>query len=237
MTDPIWFNDVSILLSHNRLTEFFPIPEQSMDEKLNAIVRLSMYTSLILIFYHSNLKYINVLIFFLIFTYVIRPNEQDEPVNNEITGVEKLQNELSDATAETTNTTGICTKPTIDNPFMNVTMKDYLNVDPKTGRIVDRPPACDSNLPDIKKEIDVGFNNNLFKDVSDVFGKVNSQRNYYTTPNTTIPNDRESFANWLYLAPKTCKEDQDYCLKYEDIRGKKPIYYDSQTNPEKNAQK
>ena len=124
-----------------------------------------------------------------------------------------------------------CVAPTIDNPFMNATMKDFLNVDPVTNRIVDRPEACDTNDVEIKKQIDSSFNNNLYKDVNDVFGKMNSQRQFYTMPSTTIPNAQDDFAKWLYLNPKTCKEDQDFCLKYEDIRAKRPVMYNPNQNP------
>ena len=34
-----------------------------------------------------------------------------------------------------------------------------------------------------------------------------SSRQFYTNPSTTIPNDQEAFAKWLYYNPeKTCKE-------------------------------
>ena len=68
-------------------------------------------------------------------------------------------------------------------------------------------------------------------DVNDVFGKMNSQRQFYTMPSTTIPNAQDDFAKWLYLNPKTCKEDQDFCLKYEDIRAKRPVMYNPNQNP------
>ena len=113
---------------------------------------------------------------------------------------------------------------------MNVTMKDYMNLD-KNGFIVNRPPACDPNDPEIKKLMDQGFSNNLYRDVSDVFGKNSSQRNYFTMPWTTIPNKQDEFARWLYLSPKTCKEDQDYCLRYEDIRSKRFIMPNPERNP------
>ncbi len=60
---------------------------------------------------------------------------------------------------------------------------------------------------------------------------MNSQRQFFTMPWTTIPNAQNEFAKWLYLNPKTCKEDQDYCLKYEDIRAKRPVVYDETKNP------
>ena len=55
--DPFWFDNLSILYQQNRLIEFFPMQEQTLNEKLNSIVRLSFYCSIILSFYHENNKY------------------------------------------------------------------------------------------------------------------------------------------------------------------------------------
>jgi hypothetical protein len=60
---------------------------------------------------------------------------------------------------------------------------------------------------------------------------MSSQRNYFTMPWTTIPNKQDEFARWLYLSPKTCKEDQDNCLRYEDIRSKRFIMPNPHRNP------
>jgi len=42
-------------------------------------------------------------------------------------------------------------------------------------------------------------------------------------PSTTVVNDQEGFAKWLYNSPQTCKENSEYCLRYEDIRAKRPV--------------
>lgn len=229
-SDPFWYNDINILIHPDRLTEFFPIGEHTLEEKFNALVRLSLYISIILFYYHGDYNYFGIFIGTLLITYFIWINKpiSNEGKLNELSStfpeqvVEKLENE---------GNTSNCTRPTIDNPFMNVTMKDLLNVDETTGTIVDRPAACDTTNPDVKKEIDNNFNNNLFKDVNDIFGKMNSQRQFYTMPSTTIPNAQDEFAKWLYLNPKTCKEDQDYCVGYEDLRAKRPVFYDPTQNP------
>ena len=231
ISDPFWYNQYDILWNSNRLTEFFPTNDQTLEERFNSIVRLSFYLSIILFFYHNDIKYLFIFIGVLLLTYYLYTNypkkisiKSDSKIPRETIGlIEKLENN--------DNSNTVCTEPTIDNPFMNVTMKDYLNVDPNTQSIIDRPPACSTVNPDIKKKIDNYFDNNLYKDVNDVFGKMNSQRQFYTMPSTTIPNAQNEFAKWLYLNPKTCKEDQDYCLKYEDLRAKKPIFYDETTNP------
>ena len=47
---------------------------------------------------------------------------------------------------------------------------------------------------------------------------VHMQRQFYTMPSTTIPNDQTGFAKFLYQLPTTCKEDSAQCLRYEDVR-------------------
>lgn len=258
MSDQIWIDDFNILFKQERLMEFFPTKEQTNEERINAIVRLSLYTSILLAIYHSNVKFFAIFAFFLAFTSLVYKHhpelsdvelkskiqavtekrtkdsylkEQGNPKLNNFTpsfglqNVEKLENEKGASQGN-----GKCTQPTIDNPFMNFTMKDYMTFD-ESGKIVDRAPACDPNDPEMKKTMDKSFNNNLYRDVGDVFGKMSSQKNYFTMPSTTLINDRESFQNWLYLSPKTCKEDQDQCTPFEDLRNKKQILPNPERNP------
>lgn len=262
MSDPIWIKNFGILFKPERMLEFFPTKDQTNEERINAIVRLSLYISFALSAYYSNIKFLSIFVFFLGFTFVVYKNNSvsDTKTETALSVQEKVQRDVEKrAELEKTNPqlnnfipsaglrgvkeqlendkvpqkpldATLCTKPTIDNPFMNVTMKDYMNLG-QNGVIINRPPACDPNDPEVKKLIDQGFSNNLYRDVSDVFGKNSSQRNYFTMPWTTIPNKQDEFARWLYLSPKTCKEDQDYCLRYEDIRTKRFIMPNPERNP------
>ena len=241
--DKFWLDDPSILISSDRLTEFFPNKLFTLDEKLNSLVRLGMYISIILIFYFKNIKWSNIFLFSLLLTYYIHINKPTKtdlglPEHSREQLVETFRTVARDSqpadfpssseTAfnkeETTQNQSECTQPTLDNPFMNMTMKDYLNFD-TSGKIKERLPACDTTNPDIKQAIDNNFKNNLYRDVNDVFGRFNSERQFFTMPSTDIiPDIKGEFKHWLYNSAKTCKEDQDYCLRYEDIRGKqKPI--------------
>jgi hypothetical protein len=226
-TDKIWIQDFKVIF--NKPIDFFPTKTQTNEERLNSIVRLSLYISLLLSVYHSNLKYLTIFIFMLFLTYIIYSNHP----NNNINPIEKLDGKIDTNTPYPTQNSNplTCTKPTIANPFMNFTMADYMTFD-SNGNTVDRPPACDQNDPSIKTQIDSGFDNDLYKDVSDIFGKMNSQRNFFTTPSTSIVNDQESFQNWLYKNPQTCKENQDSCQPYEDIRSNRRfVQYDTSVNP------
>jgi hypothetical protein len=93
----------------------------------------------------------------------------------------------------------ICYKPKENNPFMNILMDDYKH-NPK------RAKACNVSNGNIKKMTTKYFNNNLYRDVGDIFHRNASDRNYYTTPVTTIPNDQDAFLNYAYKIDKTCKE-------------------------------
>jgi hypothetical protein len=92
------------------------------------------------------------------------------------------------------------TIPSPRNPFMNVLVDEIKN-NPN------RKEAASHNNPVVKATLDDYFRVNWFSDPTDVFGRNQSQREFITMPSTTIPNDRESYQNWLYKIPgKTCKE-------------------------------
>ena len=94
-----------------------------------------------------------------------------------------------------------CRIPNKDNPFMNPTLSDYGSDKPPL------PKSCPSyNNVGVQRRVEELFNEDLYRDVNDIFGKNNSQRQFYTVPGNQIPNDQHSFANWLYGTPSTCKE-------------------------------
>lgn len=112
----------------------------------------------------------------------------------------------------------VCRKPTKDNPFVNPPITD-LNTD-------NSPMPCNSNdiIDDqiIKEtEGDDKFNADLYRNVSDLFNVKNGLRQFYTVPSPGVPNDQEGFANWCYKTEGTCKENQEQCLRYEDLRFKR----------------
>jgi hypothetical protein len=202
--DSFWADNISVLLQSDRMSEFFPTSSQTSNERLNSIMRFGMYVSVLLALYNRETQYLLIFFVFGAITLFVHKNSK--------AAVEGLE--------DTPATQKTCTQPTIDNPFMNATMGDYMNI--VDGKIVDRPPACDATSDEVKEQVENAFENNLYRDVTDVFGKFNSQRQFYTMPSTTIPNDRDSYMKWLYATPKTCKEDNE-CLRYEDVRANRPV--------------
>ena len=104
-----------------------------------------------------------------------------------------------------------CKMPTDDNPFMNPEVYDALEDDP--------PVACNSDDVDIdvlNKQVTNKFNDELFRDATDLFEIKNSQRQFYTIAGSKTP-DTVGFANWLYGNMPACQSNQMDCFKYNDL--------------------
>ena len=194
VSDQFWFNDYKILFDLSRIKEFVPTFDMSTVEKLNAISRFLIYAGLILTFMYADYLFMYVPIVGLaLICYVY--------INSE----EAIQEGFSDIDPNQD-----CVKPSIDNPFMNVLMSDDR----------DRSPACDIEDPNIKADMKKMFEHGLYTNADDIWDRNNSQRQFYTNPSTTIPNDRDSFMKWCFNTPYVCKDgDQHTCLKNEDLRG------------------
>tara|TARA_B100001093_G_scaffold510518_1_gene576550 strand:+ start:1344 stop:1988 length:645 start_codon:yes stop_codon:yes gene_type:complete len=187
-----WFDKPSILFDNQKMYNFFPKKNMSIEEQLNSLVRLSMIITLFLILINKEVNYIYINIFCLIFTYLIYNYSKNE------------RESFSD------NLEKRIVKPTQDNPFMNVIQTDYSD-NPNREAI----SKLSNNINyEVNNEIDKHFNYNLYNDIEDIFNRRNSQRQFYTTPVTTIPNEQTKFAKWLYNSPPTCKEGNGYsCIK------------------------
>ena len=90
-----------------------------------------------------------------------------------------------------------CRIPTDNNPFMNPTI---------FGEDNNKTSCLSYNNKGIQNNIETKFNKEIYREASDIFGKNNSQRQFYTVPSKKYPNDQDAFKKWLYSTPPTCKE-------------------------------
>ena len=97
------------------------------------------------------------------------------------------------------------TGPTGANPFMNVLLTEI-------GDNPMRPPA--KGVEFMKRQFSNEFQDRIYGDAGDVFQKTQNQRVWAVQPNTSVPNDQESFQNWLFRTPgRTCKEGNSRACK------------------------
>ncbi len=180
----IWYRDPAGLFAHGNYVKFLPRPGTPLAAQLNAAMRLAIYFTVLVMLLRQNVHALYVLVFVAGFTYFIHSRA---PQIDTMDGGDPLGAAAG---------AGPCVRPSDDNPFMNVLQFD----DPK------RPAACNALKCGVKRDIRERFNKNLVRDVDDIFEKKASDRQFYTTAITTVPNDQETFAKWLYLAPPTRKE-------------------------------
>ena len=196
--DPFWTNDYKILFYKEKLDEFFPTINMTLIEKLNAIFRLSIYLSVALYLLTGNYLYLFIMIIVGVFTCFIYYNQKNN-LELYFNSIPDSNNNLIEQTIHNKNDI----LPSTENPFMNIN----LITDNK-----EKEAAPQSwNNQNLKEEIEDKFGYNLYRDVGDLYGKSNSQRQYYTMPSTTIPNNQTSFAKWCYGVGPTCKEKSIYC--------------------------
>ena len=190
MREEIWIKDISILFNQDNLTKFIPNDKMDFNEKLNSIVRFSFYLTIILFLYNFSYLNLYIVIFAVAITYIIY-QYKDEELDNETFKLDYFKEKRN----TTTKKQDICRKPTKNNPFMNRLLTDTRDIN-----------ACNIQDSNIKQEIEQNFNKKLYMNISDIYQKDNSQRQYYTTPVTNIVNNQTNFANWLYKTPPSCKE-------------------------------
>lgn len=179
----IWYKDIFGFLSD--YDKFVPIKSMNLNEKLNSIVRLALYVSIIhyLIFNDSSIFTVTACTMLITAVYYLSKRE----FYSEYKKLSKDEKHDVDVVQPID-----CTKPKRTNPFMNVLMNEYTE-NP------DRPEACDVDDNLVKAKMDNAFfHDETYREIDDVFDRKTSYRQFFTMPNTQIPNKQDDYANWLY---------------------------------------
>jgi len=163
----VWFDDPKQLFETSQLSKFWPTYDQSVTDRVNATSRFIIYVSLVILLIQKDPRILVLAAVTLGVLYVFYKSGSIIPGFGD-------------------DNKPRCTGSTLDNPMGNVLLSEY-TTDPN------RPAAC-VNQADVKRNLDDTF----VRDAADIYGSRNgAARAFYTMPNTTIPNDQESFLNFL----------------------------------------
>ena len=81
MSDSFWLDNTRLLIDRRKLYDFLPTVRMTLNEKLNSIVRLSLYFSFILSVLTNNINYIFIFLIACFITYIIyvfkEPNNEN----------------------------------------------------------------------------------------------------------------------------------------------------------------
>lgn len=224
MTTPIFIDNPGILVDKNHIFDFIPDIKATTEERINAIVRFSFYFSIVLMVVKNNYRYSYIFVATLIITYFFydtnRENfvghsteeensetaEEEEDATNSVNNTfckknAKKQNHAEVNSEEMVNKD--CDEPTCDNLFMNVL---------PTDDFTKKKRAC-SYTKEVSGKVNSGFYNKFKKDVNTFYNQDFAMRQFYSMPNTQVPNDQGTFAKWLYNTPVSCSVGDNEILK------------------------
>ena len=196
-----WLNDPFILLDKNEIFELWPNKEFNLEKKLNAITRLIFILTFVGFFITRSVKIIISFLVTLVVLIIIYNTEKKK------TESKKVKEGMQILTSKVINNNNY-TLPTKNNPMMNVMPTDFKD-NPTKNKAA---PSYEKTIEkQIMEKTQKNFKNSipnkkLYQDLGENLTFQQSMRNFYTNPNTTIPNDQQSFANFCYGNMSSHKE-------------------------------
>ena len=215
---PYWTEDPNILFDKKYIFEYYPTENMTYNQKLNTITRVIIILSVILFIFTRNIWVLVVSAMTIFSIYLLYKN------NNNIAKKRFLEKEGYQNPAQiymkehNMNNSiepkeNIFQEPTTNNPFSNILIPDYeYNPNKKPA-----PPSSNEivnsvilqKAKDLVKEQNPGqpdISDKLFKDLNEELNFEQSMMPFYSTSNTTIPNDQGGFADFCYGNSISCKE-------------------------------
>ena len=91
---PFWYDDISILFKQDTITEIFPSKRFDIIRKLNAIVRLSLFYTLIMYLLKREQKYLIIPLIIMGITWIVWYKQED--IQNDKLLKESMNDKLDD---------------------------------------------------------------------------------------------------------------------------------------------
>jgi hypothetical protein len=200
MSTPFWFKDISILYDKNYLMEIIPKKEYDFNRKLNAVVRFTIYYGILLYIFKRDKNILCLPFITIVITVFLHKTSKDDKQDDNFKGLMNTKGSTNlseiDMMIDEINT-DVYRIPEIDNPMMNQNTFDLYE---------NKKAIPTYNNPGVKRKVEETLDSQVFKDSNDLFNRRNSQRQWYTMPNTEAMNQQTEFAKWCYMTPPTCKE-------------------------------
>jgi hypothetical protein len=167
-TEPFWYDDPNVLFSKNTWYIFVPQATMTVKAALNAVVRFSVYLSILLAATSRDVWYLLIIPVVMVVTIFL---EKWFPKAKKISEGFRSGPVVSGYSGTETS------QPSDDNPFMNPKLTD-IHADQQ------RPPAADVTDLKVRDKVNESFaqTSNIYMDTADVFDLVQAQRNFYTVP-------------------------------------------------------
>jgi hypothetical protein len=216
MTIQFWSNDPTILFNKEYIFELWPSTSMCYEQKLNAISRLIIILTILgyILTMSSRVLIVGILTLLVIFVlYNMRKQkltkgmlENFEVKGNEVTGLfnNKPNSYVNPVTLDSVLRTEF-KEGNKKNPFSNVLLTDIMD-DPDRKAA---PPSFNVDVDEditknVKRSVQMmnpgikNTNYQLYGDLWQNFELDQSNRVFYSTPNTRVTNDQGAYGKYLY---------------------------------------
>jgi len=209
-----WSDNPNELFAPKHVLEFFPTETMSFNQKLNALTRIILILTLLSYVFtqKTRILIVSMVCILCIFLLHFSTKQSNEGFQEGEEGFRKYYNR-GGPLVEIDVSKNEYQESQPSNPLSNVLINDYdYNPHKKPA-----PPSYTENenkkiLEETKKQIQVlnpgqpDIDKRLFHDVNDNLNFEQSMRQFYSTANTTIPNDQQGFAEFCYGDMISAKE-------------------------------
>ena len=214
---PFWGDDPNVILKFEYMMELYPSDTMTSSQKLNAITRSVILLTIIGSFFTNPIRlFVIGLITIAAVWYLHYHQTTTKRVKFEDEGFTN-KDKLKDVIEHKHLPQDIFSTPQSNNPFGNTMLSDYDEAHKKKPA----PPSYNKRINDhivtqTKQAImdnnpeQPHITNRLFSGLDDDLAFEQSMRPFYTMPNTTIPNDQNSFAEFCYGSMISCKEGNEF---------------------------
>jgi len=226
MTTPFWTNEPTILFNKEYIFELWPTSDMSYERKLNAITRLVILISILGYILTMSTRILVVGFVTLIVIFVLF-NMRKQKITNYMIN-EGFDNKLktSKKKVEVTNESSYVNPVTLEsvlksdykegtkkNPFSNVLLTQ-IEDDPDRKSA---PPSFNVDVDEditknVKRAVQMmnpgikNTNKQLYGDLYQNFELDQSNRAFFSTPNSRVTNDQSAFGKFLYGDMPSSKE-------------------------------
>jgi len=221
---PFWYNDPSILLNKDYISELYPMPKMTYEQKLNAITRLIILLTVLGFIFTASFKLLIIGIITIFIILVLFKTRKQKVTKEMFQNQEGFSEVITSSPTQTSKT--IVNPETLEeflksdfepntnkNPFANVLLTDIMdNPDRKAAPPSFNPDVYEDITSSTKKMVQKlnpgikGTNKQLFGDLGEKFYLDQSNRNFYSTANTRVANDQGAFSQYLYSGMISGKE-------------------------------
>jgi hypothetical protein len=227
MSIQFWTNEPTILFNKEYIFELWPTTNMCYEQKLNAISRLIILITILGYILTMSKRilvigFVTLVIIFILFNMrkqkitkeMLNEGFKNSIQGNEVTGMfdKKPQSYINPVTLDAVLKTEF-KEGTKKNPFSNVLLTQ-INDDPNRKSA---PPSFNVDVDEsitsnVKRAVQMmnptikNTNKQLFGDLYQNFELDNSNRQFFSTPNTRVANDQGAFGQYLYGTMPSAKE-------------------------------